>query len=98
VVPVTIALRCCFGAGAFLGLQSGSHGLKRELVTDLCYWFLVPLFGPRLPHRAVGARRRPSFRIHDADELIAFYDNGHGPLSALPLWVQAVLFLCWPIS
>ena len=33
------------------------------------------------------------FRIHDADELIAFYDNGHGPLAALPLWLQAVLFL-----
>jgi len=33
------------------------------------------------------------FRIHDADELIAFYDHGHGPLSALPLWLQAVLFL-----
>ena len=29
----------------------------------------------------------------DADELIAFYDNGHGPLSTLPLWLQAVLFL-----
>ena len=33
------------------------------------------------------------FKIHDADELIAFYDNGHGPLSELPLWLQAVLFL-----
>ena len=29
----------------------------------------------------------------DADELIAFYDNGDGPLSALPLWPQALLFL-----
>ena len=33
------------------------------------------------------------FNIHDADELIAFYDNGHGPLSQLPLWVQGILFL-----
>ena len=33
------------------------------------------------------------FNIHDADELIAFYDNGHGPLSELPLWLQAMLFL-----
>jgi sterol desaturase/sphingolipid hydroxylase (fatty acid hydroxylase superfamily) len=33
------------------------------------------------------------FNIHDADELIAFYDNGHGPLSELPLWVQAAIFL-----
>jgi sterol desaturase/sphingolipid hydroxylase (fatty acid hydroxylase superfamily) len=33
------------------------------------------------------------FNIHDADELIAFYDNGHGPLSQLPLWLQGMLFL-----
>jgi sterol desaturase/sphingolipid hydroxylase (fatty acid hydroxylase superfamily) len=33
------------------------------------------------------------FKIYDADDLIAFYDNGHGPLSELPLWLQAVLFL-----
>jgi len=33
------------------------------------------------------------FNIHDADGLIAFYDNGHGPLSEFPLWVQALLFV-----
>jgi sterol desaturase/sphingolipid hydroxylase (fatty acid hydroxylase superfamily) len=33
------------------------------------------------------------FNIHGPDELIAFYDNGHGPLAQLPLWVQAALFL-----
>ena len=33
------------------------------------------------------------FDIHGADALIAFYDNGHGPLAALPLAVQMVLFL-----
>ena len=33
------------------------------------------------------------FNITDADDLIAFYDNGHGPLAELPLWAQAILFL-----
>jgi sterol desaturase/sphingolipid hydroxylase (fatty acid hydroxylase superfamily) len=33
------------------------------------------------------------FNIHSETELIAFYDNGHGPLADLPLWVQAILFL-----
>ena len=33
------------------------------------------------------------FNIHDADALIAFYDNGHGPLSELPLWAQGLLFV-----
>jgi sterol desaturase/sphingolipid hydroxylase (fatty acid hydroxylase superfamily) len=33
------------------------------------------------------------FNIHEPDDLIAFYDNGHGRLSELPLWVQAAMFL-----
>ena len=33
------------------------------------------------------------FGIKDADDLIAFYNNGHGPLATLPLWVQGLLFL-----
>ena len=33
------------------------------------------------------------FRITTADGLIAFYDNGHGPLAALPLVAQMVIFL-----
>src|SRR5258708_28301515 len=33
------------------------------------------------------------FAIRPADGLSAFYDNGHGPLAALPLTVQMVLFL-----
>ena len=66
---------------------------KKELVTDICYWFFVPLFARvfRIGLLVVGAGF--FFKIHDADELIAFYDNGHGPLAALPLWLQAILFL-----
>jgi len=33
------------------------------------------------------------FNIHDADDLIAFYDDGHGPLAQLPHWAQALVFL-----
>jgi sterol desaturase/sphingolipid hydroxylase (fatty acid hydroxylase superfamily) len=33
------------------------------------------------------------FNIHSAEDLIAFYDDGHGPLSRLPLWTQALLFV-----
>src|ERR1700689_4614337 len=32
-------------------------------------------------------------RITTADGLIAFYDNGHGPLAALPLAAQPIIFL-----
>ena len=33
------------------------------------------------------------FGITTAEGLIEFYDDGHGPLSQLPLWLQAVIFL-----
>jgi len=95
VVPVTIALALVFHrADPFLGLQSGTPWWrKRELVTDICYWFFVPTVRRvlRIGLLVVGAG--VFFKIHDADDLIAFYDNGHGPLSELPLWLQAVLFL-----
>src|SRR4029079_7132824 len=66
---------------------------KREIITDICYWFFVPVFARtmRIGLLIVGAR--VVFNIHDADDLIAFYDNGHGPLAQLPLWLQGVLFL-----
>jgi sterol desaturase/sphingolipid hydroxylase (fatty acid hydroxylase superfamily) len=53
----------------------------------------VPLFARvlRIGFLVLGAG--VIFNIHDADELIAFYDNGHGPLSLLPLWLQGLLFL-----
>ena len=95
VVPVTIALALVFSVLAhFWACNPGKPWWrKRELVTDVCYWFFVPLFARvfRIGLLVVGAGF--FFNIHDADELMAFYDNGHGPLSTLPLPVQAVLFL-----
>ena len=66
---------------------------QAEIVTDVVYWFFVPLITRvlRIGLLVVGAA--VVFNIHDADELIAFYDNGHGPLAQMPLWVQAILFL-----
>ena len=95
VVPVTIALALLFSVlSHFWACNPGTPWLrKRELVTDICYWFLVPVFARvlRIGLLVVGAGYL--FGIHDADGLIAFYDNGHGPLSELPLWLQALLFL-----
>jgi sterol desaturase/sphingolipid hydroxylase (fatty acid hydroxylase superfamily) len=53
----------------------------------------VPLFARvfRIALAVLGAAL--IFRIDDADALTAFYDDGHGPLAALPLWLQAVLAL-----
>jgi len=95
VVPITIALAVVFAVlSHFWACNPGEPWWrKRELVTDICYWFFVPVFSRvfRIGLLVVGTGLL--FNIHDADGLIAFYDNGHGPLSELPLWVQALLFL-----
>jgi sterol desaturase/sphingolipid hydroxylase (fatty acid hydroxylase superfamily) len=66
---------------------------KRELVTDFCYWFFIPLMARflRVGLLIVGAAM--FFGITTAEGLIEFYQDGHGPLSRLPLLVQAAIFL-----
>jgi sterol desaturase/sphingolipid hydroxylase (fatty acid hydroxylase superfamily) len=95
VLPVTIFLAVVFSVlSLFWACNPGEPWWrKRDLVTDICYWFFVPLFGRvlRIGLLVVGAAA--VFNVHGADELIAFYDNGHGPLSKLPLLVQGLLFL-----
>ena len=95
VAPITIGLALVFTVlSHFWACNPGAPWWrKRELVTDICYWFFVPVFARvfRIGLLVLGAGLL--FNINDADGLIAFYDNGHGPLSQLPLWVQAVLFL-----
>src|ERR1700737_1560170 len=95
LVPITITLALTFSVLTyFWACNPGKPWWrKREILTDLCYWFFAPLVTRvvRIGLLVVGAAA--IFNIHDSDELIAFYDNGHGPLSHLPLWLQALIFL-----
>lgn len=95
VVPVTILLALLFSVLThYWACNPGKPWWrKKELVTDICYWFFVPLFARvfRIGLLVVGAGF--IFKIHDADQLVAFYENGHGPLSTLPIWLQAILML-----
>src|ERR1700736_5005522 len=95
VVPITIVLALVFSVlTQFWACNPGPPWWrKRELVTDICYWFFVPVFARvfRIGLLIIGGGLLCN--IHDADGLVAFYDNGHGPLSQLPLWLQAALFL-----
>jgi sterol desaturase/sphingolipid hydroxylase (fatty acid hydroxylase superfamily) len=95
VVPITIVLGLVFTVLTHFWScnPAAPWWRKRELVTDIVYWFFVPVFGRvfRIGLMVLGAS--VIFDIHDADGLIAFYDDGHGPLAQLPLWVQAMLFL-----
>ena len=83
------------GADAFLGLQP-RHALVAQARTGHRHLLLVlrSVVRAGIADRAAGARRRRASSIFTTPtSLIAFYDNGHGPLSELPLWLQAVLFL-----
>jgi sterol desaturase/sphingolipid hydroxylase (fatty acid hydroxylase superfamily) len=95
VVPVTIVLAVIFSILThFWACNPGAPWWrKREILTDICYWFFVPVFARvfRIGLLVLGAG--VVFNIHGADDLIAFYDDGHGPLSRLPLWTQALLFV-----
>src|SRR6266508_29719 len=66
---------------------------KRELLTDLCYWFIIPLFARYLRIGLLVMGAAFLFGITTAEGLVEFYDDGHGPLARLPLWLQAVIFL-----
>ena len=95
VVPVTLALALLFSVLSYYWACNPGRPWwrKKELATDLCYWFFVPLVTRfvRIGLLVIGAA--VIFNVHSADDLIAFYDNGHGPLATLPLWTQAALFL-----
>src|SRR6476659_8827281 len=66
---------------------------KRELITDLCYWFIIPLFARYLRIGLLVLGAAWLFGINTAEGLVAFYDDGHGPLAQLPFWLQAAIFL-----
>jgi sterol desaturase/sphingolipid hydroxylase (fatty acid hydroxylase superfamily) len=94
-VPISIALALFFTIlTQFWACNPGkSWWRKRDLVTDLCYWFLIPVITRFLRIGLLIAAAALIFRITTGEGLIAFYENGHGPLAALPLIAQGIIFL-----
>jgi sterol desaturase/sphingolipid hydroxylase (fatty acid hydroxylase superfamily) len=94
-VPITIAVAAVFTILTWFWACNPGRAWwqKRDLVTDLCYWFFIPVITRflRIGMLIVGAALL--FHITTADGLVAFYDNGHGPLAALPLVAQMLIFL-----
>ncbi len=94
-VPISIGLAAVFTVlTSFWACNPGEPWWrKRDLVTDLCYWFFIPVITRFLRIGLLVAAAAVVFGITTGDGLVAFYENGHGPLAALPLAVQAVIFL-----
>src|SRR6266478_7044792 len=95
IVPVWIALGAVFTVLTFFWACNPGQPWwrKRELVTDLCYWFLIPLFARYLRIGLLVIGAAVVFGITTPEALAEFYDDGHGPLARLPLWLQASIFL-----
>lgn len=95
ILPITLALAVAFTFLSWLSrLNPGRPWWrKREIVTDLCYWFIIPLMTRflRIGLLVVGAAL--VFGITDAKDVVAFYEYGHGSLAKMPLWAQAAIFL-----
>jgi sterol desaturase/sphingolipid hydroxylase (fatty acid hydroxylase superfamily) len=94
-LPITLAIAAVFTLlTAFWACNPGKPWWrKHDIVTDLCYWFFIPVIARYLRIGLLIVGAAVLFGITTADGLVAFYDNGHGPLAALPLGVQMVLFL-----
>ncbi len=95
LLPISLALAAAFTALTwFWACNPGRQWWrKRDLVTDLCYWFFIPVITRFLRIGLLIAAAAIVFKITTASGLIAFYENGHGPLAALPLLAQGVIFL-----
>jgi sterol desaturase/sphingolipid hydroxylase (fatty acid hydroxylase superfamily) len=95
LVPISIALGLVFAV--LTQWQACNPGRlwfqKREIVTDILYWFLVPLGSRFLRIGLLVLGAALFFNIHGEQALMDFYEDGFGPLSALPLWGQAIVFL-----
>jgi sterol desaturase/sphingolipid hydroxylase (fatty acid hydroxylase superfamily) len=95
ILPATLGLALVFTAlNHFWACNPGPPWWrKRELATDIVYWFFIPTIARlvRIGSLVIGAAL--IFNVHGETELLAFFDNGFGPLGQFPLWFQAILFL-----
>jgi sterol desaturase/sphingolipid hydroxylase (fatty acid hydroxylase superfamily) len=66
---------------------------KRGLFTDMAYWIFVPILARYLRIWVTVFLTIWLFQISDGQKIADFYLHGHGPLSRLPLWLQAIGYL-----
>lgn len=95
IIPITMALALAFTVLSWFSTCNPGRPWwrKREIVTDLCYWFIIPLMTRflRIGLLVVGAAL--VFGLTEPQAIVEFYEYGHGPLAKLPMWAQAAIFL-----
>jgi len=95
VLPYLIAMGIGFALISWL--SPGNKGRpwweKRGLVTDICYWLVVPLLQRYGRIGFTVLFTAYLLGINTANGIVKFFDHGHGPLSLLPFWAQLGLYL-----
>jgi|SRR5579871_44546 len=95
VLPITAGLAICFAAlSQFTPCNPGAPWWKKpELVTDVCYWFFIPVFARFARIGLAVLLTVYLLGIRDGNAIAAFFAHGHGPLAAMPYWLQCVFYL-----
>jgi sterol desaturase/sphingolipid hydroxylase (fatty acid hydroxylase superfamily) len=95
VLPITLGLALVFALVPRKAQCNPSlpWWRKEGLVTDLCYWFFIPIFARFARIGLTVAITIEVLGIRNSDAIVRFYDNGHGPISALPFLVQCAIYL-----
>src|ERR1700744_6734375 len=93
--PYMLVMGLAFTAlTALTPCNDGGHWWqKRGLVTDLCYWFIVPVF---VRYGRIGFSVLITvylLGINTSPGIINFFEFGHGPVARLPFWVQLGLYV-----
>lgn len=67
---------------------------RRAFCTDLCYYFVIPLFGRVVTAIYTGLGILLFFRGVPPEEVLNAFNTGYGPAAAMPVWLQsAVVFI-----
>lgn len=90
------ALAVCFALlSRVMPCNPGMHWWKDRtaLMTDLIYWFIVPLFLRIFRILMLATGIGLLYGADDKEAIQDFLMHGYGTLGALPLWLQALLIL-----
>jgi sterol desaturase/sphingolipid hydroxylase (fatty acid hydroxylase superfamily) len=95
VWPITVGLGIVFaGLSYFTPCNPGQPWWKkREIVTDVTYWFFIPVFGrfARIGVTVMLAVWLLGFK--DGNDIARYFEHGSGPIAAWPYWVQCLFYV-----
>jgi sterol desaturase/sphingolipid hydroxylase (fatty acid hydroxylase superfamily) len=95
ILPVTLGLALTFSVLSFISPCNAGPPWwrKRDIFTDLAYWFLIPVFARFARIGLTVLLAVYLLGLSDGNSIARYFDNGHGPIATLPLWVQCIGYL-----